>query len=203
MTSSPSPPSSRSAPEPPERASGPAPVAMTSFPDPAEHFGRVVVLAGQGRPVEAVLEIAQFEPQVRQGRRRQRAIGDGADARAARPRHQGRRRVADLQIDGSRRSILFGPATVTSFRSPGAAAKCRVVLFGAIFFTRWLPALVLAGLAVLAGAAAVLTAVATGSEALVVIGAGAVGVGVGASVAPALFTTGFTLPSRSCRASSP
>jgi hypothetical protein len=50
-------------------------------------------------------------------------------------------------------------------------------------------------MAVLVGAAAVLTGVATGSEALVVIGSGATGVGVGASVAPALFTTGFTLPS--------
>jgi hypothetical protein len=48
---------------------------------------------------------------------------------------------------------------------------------------------------VLVGAAAVLSGVATGSEALVVIGSGATGVGVGASVAPALFTAGFTLPS--------
>jgi MFS family permease len=74
-------------------------------------------------------------------------------------------------------------------------AMAMAVLFGAIFFTRWLPALVLAGLGVLAGAAAILSGVATGSEALVVIGAGATGIGVGASVAPALFTTGFTLPS--------
>jgi hypothetical protein len=37
--------------------------------------------------------------------------------------------------------------------------------------------------------------VATGSEALVVVGSWATGVGVGASVVPALFTTGFTLPS--------
>jgi hypothetical protein len=48
---------------------------------------------------------------------------------------------------------------------------------------------------VLAGAGAVLSGVASGSEALVLIGSGGTGVGVGASVAPALFTTGFTLPS--------
>jgi MFS family permease len=74
-------------------------------------------------------------------------------------------------------------------------AVAMAVLFGTIFFTRWLPALVLGGLAVLAGAAAILSGVAGGSEALVVVGSGAIGVGVGASVAPALFTTGFTLPS--------
>jgi hypothetical protein len=74
-------------------------------------------------------------------------------------------------------------------------AVAMAVVFGLIFFTRWLPPLVLGGLGVLAGAAAVLSGVATGSEALVVIGSGATGVGVGASVAPALFTTGFTLPS--------
>jgi MFS family permease len=74
-------------------------------------------------------------------------------------------------------------------------AVAMAVVFGAIFFTRWLPPLVLSGLAVLAGAAAVLSGVATGSEALVLVGSGATGVGVGASVAPALFTTGFTLPS--------
>jgi hypothetical protein len=74
-------------------------------------------------------------------------------------------------------------------------AVAMAALFGAVFFTRWLPALVIGGLAVLVGAAALLSGVATGSEALVVVGSGATGVGVGASVAPALFTTGFTLPS--------
>jgi len=68
-------------------------------------------------------------------------------------------------------------------------------LFGALYFTRWVPAAAFAGTFVLAGAAAVLSGVATGSEALVAIGSGATGVGVGASVAPALFTAGFTLPS--------
>jgi MFS family permease len=91
------------------------------------------------------------------------------------------------KTDPTHAAMLFWPEF--------GGAVAMAVVFGAIFFTRWLPPLVLAGLGVLAGAAAVLSGVATGSEALVVIGSGATGVGVGASVAPALFTTGFTLPS--------
>ncbi|HEX3735919.1 MAG TPA: MFS transporter, partial [Solirubrobacterales bacterium] len=60
-------------------------------------------------------------------------------------------------------------------------AVATAVLFGAIYFTRWVPAVAFAGMFVLVGAAAVLSGVATGSEALVVIGSGATGVGVGAS----------------------
>jgi MFS family permease len=70
------------------------------------------------------------------------------------------------------------------------------LLFGAIFFTRFTPVLALSGLLVLGGAGIVLTGVATGGDALVVIGAGGVGIGVAASVSPALFVTGFSLPSR-------
>jgi MFS family permease len=91
------------------------------------------------------------------------------------------------ETDPTHGAMLFWP------EFGGAVAMS--VLFGAVFFTRWLPALVIGGLGVLVGAAAVLSGVATGSEALVVIGTGATGIGVGASVAPALFTTGFTLPS--------
>jgi MFS family permease len=91
------------------------------------------------------------------------------------------------QTDPTHGAMLFWP------EFGGAVAMAGV--FGAIIFTRWIPALALAGTVVLVGAAAVLSGVGTGSEGLVVIGSGAVGVGVGASVAPALFTTGFTLPS--------
>jgi MFS family permease len=91
------------------------------------------------------------------------------------------------KTDPTHEAMLFWPEF--------GGAVAMAALFGLIFFTRWIPALALAGMAVLAGAAAVLTGVATGSEALVVVGSGATGVGVGASVAPALFTTGFTLPS--------
>jgi MFS family permease len=91
------------------------------------------------------------------------------------------------KVDPTHGAMLFWPEF--------GGAVAMAVVFGLIFFTRWIPALALSGTAVLAGAAAVLSGVATGSEALVVVGSGAVGVGVGASVAPALFTTGFTLPS--------
>jgi MFS family permease len=91
------------------------------------------------------------------------------------------------KTDPTHEAMLFWPEF--------GGAVAMAVFFGAIFFTKWLPALVVGGLGVLVGASAVLSGVATGSEALVVIGAGATGVGVGASVAPALFTTGFTQPS--------
>jgi hypothetical protein len=91
------------------------------------------------------------------------------------------------KTDPTHEAMLFWPEF--------GGAVAMAVLFGAIFFTRWMPALVLGGLGVLTGAAAILSGVATGSEALVVVGSGATGVGVGASVAPALFTTGFTMPS--------
>ncbi|HET8978379.1 MAG TPA: MFS transporter [Solirubrobacteraceae bacterium] len=77
----------------------------------------------------------------------------------------------------------FGGAVVTA------------VIFGALFRTRLTPVLALAGMALLAGGAAVLTGVATGPHALVVVGSGLVGLGVGASVSPALFIAGFSLAS--------
>ncbi len=91
------------------------------------------------------------------------------------------------KVDPTHAAMLFWPEF--------AGAVAMAVTFGLLFFTRWVPALALGGMFVLAGAAAVLTGVGSGSEALVVVGSGATGVGVGASVAPALFTTGFTLPS--------
>ncbi len=54
---------------------------------------------------------------------------------------------------------------------------------------------VFSGLTLLAGGAAILTGVATGPHALVVVGAGLLGVGVGAAVAPALFVAGFSVVS--------
>lgn len=76
------------------------------------------------------------------------------------------------------------------------AAVLTALLFGAIFFTRYTPVLAFSGLLVLGGAAAVLTGAATGANMLVLVGSGGVGLGVGASVSPALFVTGFSLPSR-------
>jgi hypothetical protein len=75
------------------------------------------------------------------------------------------------------------------------AAACSAGLFGALFRTRFTPLLAFLGLIMLAGGAAVMSGVAAGPNALVVVGSGLVGLGVGASVAPALFISGFSLAS--------
>jgi MFS family permease len=74
-------------------------------------------------------------------------------------------------------------------------AVFTAVLFGALVRTRFVPLLAWMGLVTLAGGAAVLTGVATGPDSLVLVGSGLVGLGLGSSVAPALFTTGFSLRS--------
>jgi MFS family permease len=70
-------------------------------------------------------------------------------------------------------------------------------LFGALIRTRFVPVLAWTGLLFIAGGAAVLTGVAAGGDTspLVIVGSGLVGIGLGSSVAPALFTTGFSLRS--------
>jgi MFS family permease len=75
------------------------------------------------------------------------------------------------------------------------AAAATALGFALILRTRLIPALALAGLVALSAGALVLTGVAGGSESLVAVGSGLVGLGVGASVSPALFTAGFSLPS--------
>ncbi|MGI8713679.1 MAG: MFS transporter [Solirubrobacteraceae bacterium] len=72
-------------------------------------------------------------------------------------------------------------------------AVFTAVVFGALIRTRFVPALAWLGLVTLAGGAAVLTGVATGPDSLVIVGSGLVGIGVGSSVAPSLFTVGFSL----------
>lgn len=74
----------------------------------------------------------------------------------------------------------FGGAVVTA------------AVFGAIFRTRYVPVMPVVGMAMLAGAAAILTGVGGGSGAIVAVGSGLLGLGVGASVSPALFTAGFS-----------
>lgn len=75
-------------------------------------------------------------------------------------------------------------------------ALVAAVLFSRLFFTRYTPLLALGGLAVLAIGGVVLTGAARGGDTLVLVGSGLVGFGVGASVSPALFLAGFSLPSR-------
>jgi MFS family permease len=91
------------------------------------------------------------------------------------------------KVDPIHAAMLFWPEF--------GGAVLTAILFGAIFFTRFVPALAFAGLAVLTGAGVVFTGVATGGDALVLVGAGLTGIGVGASVSPALFSAGFSLPS--------
>jgi MFS family permease len=74
-------------------------------------------------------------------------------------------------------------------------AFLTALVFGAIFFTRFVPAMAFSGLLVLIGAGTILTGVATGGDAIVLVGTGVTGLGVGASVSPALFSAGFSLPS--------
>ncbi len=74
-------------------------------------------------------------------------------------------------------------------------AVATAILFGLLFRTRYTPLLALAGTALLAGGAAVLSGVVSGPHVLVIVGSGLVGLGVGASVSPALFISGFSLPS--------
>ena len=96
-----------------------------------------------------------------------------------------------------------GPDRASKHESPGhvgvlffpelGGAVFTAFLFGALVRTRFVPALAWTGLLSLAGGAAVLTGVATGPNSLVLVGSGLIGIGLGSSVAPALFTTGFSL----------
>lgn len=76
------------------------------------------------------------------------------------------------------------------------AVRMNLAIFGAIFFTPFVPAMAFAGLLMVVGAGFILTGVATGGDAIVLVGSGVLGVGVGGSVSPALFSTGFSLPSQ-------
>lgn len=75
------------------------------------------------------------------------------------------------------------------------AAALAAVLFGALFRTRYVPVIALGGMVMLSGGIAIMTGVATGPDALVVVGSGLVGLGVGSSVSPALFIAAFSLRS--------
>lgn len=91
------------------------------------------------------------------------------------------------QPDPAHIAMLFWPEL-------GGAVLTAAVL-GALLRTRFIPVLALTGMALLAGGAAVLHGVTGGSHALVVAGSGLIGLGVGASVSPALFISGFSVPS--------
>jgi MFS family permease len=89
------------------------------------------------------------------------------------------------RVSATHAAMLFWPEF--------GGALVTALLFAMVFRTRFVPVLALCGLALLAGAAAILTGVASESETLVAIAVGLIGVGVGASVSPALFIAGFSL----------
>ncbi|HUB35851.1 MAG TPA: MFS transporter [Solirubrobacteraceae bacterium] len=76
-----------------------------------------------------------------------------------------------------------------------AGAVITAVLLGVVFNKRALHYLPLAGMIFLAAGIAVFRVEVPSSEALTLIGSGLTGIGLGATVAPALFVAGFSLPS--------
>jgi MFS family permease len=98
-------------------------------------------------------------------------------------------------VETARQTASSPTHTAMLFWPEFGGAAASALLFGALFRTRFIPVLALGGMAVLAGGAAVLSGVAHGPDALVVVGSGLVGLGVGASVSPALFIAGFSIRS--------
>jgi hypothetical protein len=76
------------------------------------------------------------------------------------------------------------------------AAIVAAVAFGALFRTRYTPLLALAGLLLLGAGGGLVVAATTGPNGLVAVAACLIGLGTGFSVAPALFISGFSLPSQ-------
>jgi MFS family permease len=83
----------------------------------------------------------------------------------------------------------------TLFWPEFAGAVITAALFGLLFRTRFVPVLATCGMVVLSGGIAVMTGIASGADAIVLVGSGLIGIGVGASVSPALFIAGFSLRS--------
>jgi MFS family permease len=74
-------------------------------------------------------------------------------------------------------------------------AVAAAFLFRVLFKTRLVPLFALAGMVLIAAAAAVMSGMADGPNALIAVGSGLAGLGIGASVSPALFLAGFSLES--------
>ena len=82
------------------------------------------------------------------------------------------------------------------FFSEFLAAIVAAGVFGALFRTRYTPLLALGGLLLLGAGGGLVVAATTGPDALVAIAACLIGLGTAFSVAPALFISGFSLPSK-------
>ena len=90
----------------------------------------------------------------------------------------------------------YGPLHVGLLYLPEVAgAVITAVLLGVVFRRRSIHYLPLAGMVFLAAGIAVFRMQMPPSEALTLIGSGLTGIGLGATVAPALFVAGFSLPS--------
>lgn len=93
-------------------------------------------------------------------------------------------------------STRYGPLHVGLLYLPEVAgAAITAVMLGVVFNKRSIHYLPLAGMFFLAAGIAVFLIEVPSSEALTLVGSGLTGIGLGATVAPALFVAGFSLPS--------
>ncbi|HUB72894.1 MAG TPA: MFS transporter [Solirubrobacteraceae bacterium] len=92
----------------------------------------------------------------------------------------------------------YGPLHLGLLYLPEVAgAAITAILLGVVITRRAIHYLPLAGMVVLAAGIAVFRLQVPSSEAATLVGSGLTGVGLGATVAPALFVAGFSLPSAS------
>lgn len=90
----------------------------------------------------------------------------------------------------------YGPLHLGLLYLPEVAgAAITAILLGVVFDKRSIHYLPLAGMVALAAGIAVFRIEVPSSEALTLVGSGLTGIGLGATVAPALFVAGFSLPS--------
>lgn len=92
----------------------------------------------------------------------------------------------------------YGPLHLGLLYLPEVAgAAITAVMLGVVFNKRSIHYLPLAGMISLAAGIAIFLVEVPSSEALTLVGSGLTGIGLGATVAPALFVAGFSLPSAS------
>lgn len=104
--------------------------------------------------------------------------------------------VSAVTLTGSLLAGRYSPLHLGLLYLPEfGGAVAAAFFFGAVFSTRLLHWFVLLGMALLTGGILLMNAAAPPSAPLIATGSALVGVGVGASVVPALFIAGFSLPS--------
>jgi MFS family permease len=104
--------------------------------------------------------------------------------------------VSATELTASLLVHRYGPLHLGLLYLPEfAGAVLTAVLLGAVFNKRLIHYLPLGGMVFLAAGIAVFRIELPPTQALTLIGSGLVGVGLGATVAPALFVAGFSLPS--------